>query len=445
MDKHFVGLSDNISILAHQPTQSHVEGYCPHEDIEKSNTFPKCCDFHSETYKLLEKWFAHIFPLFTKEMEVKYKSWFEKSDYKGLPLKIVTQISYTEYFIKEKINSTNWYDDIRHYIDYNIWCLGQLQFGSGEYVFFVQKSLQKNEINIVGKKRDKIIAYCNQKLSLEFKTVAEQDITDINVISETIQKWSNIFPFYVEEFSKFKELYKGISVIITGYRDYNPYTEMFLVDIITKSELINLLIRATKDLLKLIDGAIHVKNGESIQKINKYQHEILVESHTFMQQKLLNDFCSDEYTYISILEKWFDKEKVFLGDYLESKSNAGIDLSNNSKYTYLRTFKTSFSNIQLEGLRILLLEKLYISEISNDDFLYLFQNRPVVPSMNKLIWLRYNSRCHYMLKEMVFVGIEFNLKQVNSCIVGYEGKKIKSNSNKGGYKEIDDILNLLRK
>ncbi|MBK6284908.1 MAG: hypothetical protein IPF54_21760 [Draconibacterium sp.] len=144
----------------------------------------------------------------------------------------------------------------------------------------------------------------------------------------------------------------------------------------------------------------------------------------------MNDFSTEEYTYINVLEKWFGYEREFLDSYLELINTGNKEQPINLKSNYLSTLNASFSKIQLEGLRVLLRERLYISEISNDDFLYLFQSMPIVPSMIKLDWLKPNSWCHYMLKEIVFVGINFNFKQVNNCIIGFEGKKFDSNSNK---------------
>jgi len=193
-----------------------------------------------------------------------------------------------------------------------------------------------------------------------------------------------------------------------------------------------------------VDTGDFVKKGESIQKLNKYKLDILIESHSLKQEKLLNDFSPEEYTYINILEVWFDNEKVFMDGISELINSGSIVMHDNSQSEYLKTFETSFSKIQLEGLRVLLLEYRYISEISNDDFIYLFRSKPIVPSMIRLDWLMPNSWCHYLLKEIVFNGVNFNIKQVNSCIVGKDGKKLKSNSGRGGYAEIDKFLKEIR-
>ena len=219
---------------------------------------------------------------------------------------------------------------------------------------------------------------------------------------------------------------------------------MYKIKTITKSEMISLLIDKTKSLIQPMNMTEFVKKGEDVGKINKYRLDILVETHSLKQEKLLNDFSPNEYTYINILVVWFDNEKIFLDGISELINSGSISLQSNSQSTYLKTFETSFSIIQLEGLRVLLLEYRYISKISNDDFIYLFQGKPIVPTIKKIDWLMPNSWCHYLLKEIVFIGINFNLKQVNSCIIGKDGKKLNSNSNKGGYKVIDDILNLIK-
>ncbi len=440
MDKPFLEIKASDFKLGSKPVLPHVEGYRPHNDIEKSNKFPHCCDFHTETIKVLEKWFEDDFPKFTKEEDEAYKWWFKKSDFKGLPVKIVTQLSYTEYFIKNKISSDNWYNDIRHYIDYNIASFGMPALGFKLYVYMVTYYLQNIEKEIVAEKRNKLIAYLDNKLNPKIKKVDEKDKTDFNVIYATIQKWLNTFPFDLELFSEFKKQYDRKWLLIKSADAYNPYIKRYKIKTITKSELLDLLISTTKELLKRIKAVDFVKKGESIQKLNKYKLDILIESHSLKQEKLLNDFSPEEYTYINILEVWFDNEKIFLDGISELINSGCIVMHDNSQSEYLKTFETSFSKIQLEGLRVLLLEYRYISEISNDDFIYLFRSKPIVPSMKRLDWLKPNSWCHYLLKEIVFIGINFDMKQVNSCIIGKDEKKLKSNSGRGGYREIDDIL-----
>jgi len=440
MTKPYVELSASEYRIHPQPTLPHVEGYRPHSDIEKSKKFPKCCDFHAEAIEKLEKWFEDDFPNFSKEEENAYKLWFKKSDFKGLPLKIVTQLSYTEYFIDKKISSPNWYDDIRHYIDYNILCFGNPALGFRHYLYLVKYYFQKIEKEIADEKRNKLIAYLDNKLNPQIKEVEVKDKTDINIIYATIQKWLNIFPFGLEAFSQFKKQYERKWLIISGTDDYNPYTGRHRIKTITKSELINLLITTSRELVKQTNSEDFVKNCSSTQEFNKYTLDILIERHSFKLQKLVTDFSTEEHTYINILEKWFDIEKMFLDGISELIDSGKTVLPNTPQSKYLKTFKTSFSRIQLERLRLHLIGNSYVLDISNDEFIYLFQNKPIVPSMKKLECLMPNTWCHYLLKEMVFKGINFNMKQVNRCIIGKDGKELNSNSGRDGYTEIDKFL-----
>ncbi|MBK6284909.1 MAG: hypothetical protein IPF54_21765 [Draconibacterium sp.] len=162
-------------MIPSQPTLPHVEGYSPHEDIEISKKFPHCCDFHAETIKVLEEWFKNDFPQFTKEEEDAYKPWFRKSDFKSLPLKIVTQLSYTEYFIRNKISSNNWLNDIRHYIDYNIACFGMPALGYMLYIHMVKYYLQNVDKEIVVEKRNIIITYLDNKLKPQIENIVNKE------------------------------------------------------------------------------------------------------------------------------------------------------------------------------------------------------------------------------------------------------------------------------
>ena len=249
MNKPFVKLSASDYRIHPQYALPHVEGYRPHKDIELSKEFPRCCDFHIGVINVLEKWFENDFPHFTKEEEEAYEKWFKKSDYTGLPLKIITQLSYTEYFIDKKINNPNWYEDIRHYIEYNERCFGTPPLGSRLYVYMVKVYLENVDKENVVEKRNKIIAYLDKRLNPQIKEIEDKDNADINVIYATIQKWLKAFPFDFGEFSEFKKYFERKWLVILGVKDYNPYTGMSLIKTINKSELITFLITTTKNLL----------------------------------------------------------------------------------------------------------------------------------------------------------------------------------------------------
>jgi len=419
-------------------TYPHVKGYQAHKDKVQLDKFPDCCEFHSSAYEFIKNWYDKDFPIFTKE-EKKLYTWFIKSDYEYLPEKIITQISYTEYFIHSKISSENWFRDIKNYIDYNILSFGMPAFGCPLFLLMIKKYLSDvdEELDVV--KKEKIAAYIDRKLYPDVNKNKVDAEASPDVIYATIQKWLKIFPFQIKGLDDFKKQFERKWLIIKRVKDYNPYTKSYMIQTITNSELTDYLISMTRELLKRVNSSELINNG-SITKFNTNKLDVLTGSHTLKQQKLLNDYSTEELTYIEILEKWFNNEKEFINGLSTLINDKSLHVAFDNTSIDLYTFKTSLTEKSLEILRIKLIKQGYISEIDNEDFLYLFSNKPAIPSLTPIHWLKPVSYCHYLLKSIVYDDGDFNNLQGNACILFKNGKKLNSNSNKGGYLEIDQLL-----
>jgi hypothetical protein len=106
-----------------------------------------------------------------------------------------------------------------------------------------------------------------------------------------------------------------------------------------------------------------------------------------------------------------------------------------------RTFKTNYINTQLNIIRERLINAKIIENISENDFIYLFTEKPVNKGMVSIKWKESLSLCHEFLRRVVYAGVEFDLKQVNDCISFPGGKKLDSNNKSTALYKNDDILN----
>jgi hypothetical protein len=106
-----------------------------------------------------------------------------------------------------------------------------------------------------------------------------------------------------------------------------------------------------------------------------------------------------------------------------------------------RTFKTGYITMQLNTIRERLIFAGMIENISEDDFIYLFTERPLSDRMVRLKWKQSLSLCHEFLKRVVYEEEKFDFRQINACIAFPEGKKLDSNNKSTAQYKNDDLLN----
>jgi len=106
-----------------------------------------------------------------------------------------------------------------------------------------------------------------------------------------------------------------------------------------------------------------------------------------------------------------------------------------------RTFKTGYIIMQLNTIRERLIFAGIIERISEDDFVYLFSERPVTEGMIRMEWKQSLSLGHEFLKRVVYEGDNFDFKQINYCIAFPGGKKLDSNNKSTAQYKNDDVLN----
>jgi hypothetical protein len=105
------------------------------------------------------------------------------------------------------------------------------------------------------------------------------------------------------------------------------------------------------------------------------------------------------------------------------------------------TFKTDYIIMQLNTIRERLMSAGLIESISENDFIFLFTERPVTGSMVRMEWKQSLSVCHEFLRRVVYKEEKFDFRQINSCIAFPGGKKLDSNNKSTAQYRNDDILN----
>jgi len=90
------------------------------DDYEAPNNFPNCCVYHSSIKEQSEIWLRKFPDCCENHKKLKGRYWFKKENYSLLPLKIVTELSYTENFIARNLHTDLWYKNISDYIEYSI-------------------------------------------------------------------------------------------------------------------------------------------------------------------------------------------------------------------------------------------------------------------------------------------------------------------------------------
>lgn len=338
--KYNIDISDSEKFINDLNTKSFVEisgeniwslGYetLPFDDeYEKPEKFPDCCNFHSNIKNNAESWFEKFPDCCETHKKLKERYWFKKDEYKNLPNKIVSQISYTENFIAKNLDNSEWYKEITDYIEYSIDSFGMPNIGGDRYISNIKHwilEINPKEYSFPLEKKRKLVDYIDK-----LTTPTNKVNTDLNLLISIFQKWLKTFPDLIF-FEKLKgQLQNKIPMNLLLYEpNFNRFTGMTKMKIRTQSELIEILINTTKNLLNLIDTPRLLSDGLITNK-NKYQIDLLNQQHKIKQKQLLVDYTSHEIKYLKIIKSWLKNEKEYISE-LKPLINSSIEMS--KKYT----------------------------------------------------------------------------------------------------------------
>lgn len=287
-------------------------GYQPSENKATGEELPNCCHFHKQVFEATAKYMEKFPDCCEVHRKLLQAPWFLKDNYKDIPLKVVKQLSYTEYLIVSKIDTTDWYDDITDYIEANISSFGHLPQGYGspvgldKYLTCLKYHIDNTTHDISSEKRRRLIEYIDYNY-----TPKETRVSDLNVLVATYKDWVHIFPFQLSYFKDLKPYFESRLPILTGEPQFNRYSGISRTKIHTKMSLIEFLIQTTNDLLCHINGLTLYKEG-NITDPKSMQLELALESRKQELDKgYINNSVDEEQRFRKILKKWLKDEKKF--------------------------------------------------------------------------------------------------------------------------------------
>lgn len=298
-----------VQIPVKEQTRTQFDTF-PIEGYEAPDNFPNCCPFHKKAFEGAQEWFDKFPDCCKDHRKMVDEERIKKDDYEGMPLKILNQLSYTEYHISKRIDIPEWFEDITDYIDFNWWSFGHPQIGLHLYFDFLKTYLAKAEvINYIPRsKRERIIQYIESYQ----KPVRENETSksDWNVLYDTLQKWVKTFPFELPYFKGLKPQYEGKIIAFKDPGRLNPYTGMVKTKGLTQPELIDILDILTKQLLGQVQTEKMVAEGQ-IPDIGKHRLELANESLRVGTDKLVKEYSKGELRYVTTVKKWLELQKKY--------------------------------------------------------------------------------------------------------------------------------------
>jgi hypothetical protein len=287
-----------------------IKGYSPPKNKESGDVLPNCCDFHRDVFNQSSEWFEKFPNCCESHKKFIGKWWFDKNNYSGIVLKIVNQLSYTEYHVRHQISREDWYKDITDYIEYNVSSFGHPAVGLNEYLRSLRHSIEHSASEIEPKKKVKLLEYIDS-----FYKENIQPPPDLNLLHQTYQQWLHLFPFELNSyFGNLKAHYSSTLPILKEKPTFNRYTGMAKASVHTKETLMTTLTDLTDKLLTQVNGSTLYEQG-LITDANAIKLDLVVNAR---KQKLKSGYqynSTDENTQIKrMIKYWFDDEKKFIDE-----------------------------------------------------------------------------------------------------------------------------------
>lgn len=302
----------------------------PLEGHKFSDNFPNCCEYHKNLKEELDDWFL-IFPNCCEyHKKIASRRWFKKDKYESVPGRVLNQINYTIFFIKEKINDEKWFQEITDYIEYNLTSFGTPAIGTDKYWLQIKHQIAEynsEDWEFPKWKRERLMEYfyLHEKLD-DPKNNSKNEKKDLNLLFSTFQKWQKTFPDLSYFQSIKKDLNNKFPINIILYEPtYNKYTKRTKFKVKTQAELIEILINLTKNLLSNIDTNKLI-NDNKIKEKEKLNIDLISASHRIKQDKLLVEYSSHEVKYVKIIKKWLKNEVEFIKELQTQIPNVTMEI-----------------------------------------------------------------------------------------------------------------------
>ena len=284
-----------------------IAGYEFPINKETGKHFPYCCEFHQAILKDAQSWFKNFPDCCEDHKQMSQNALFQKSKYNGIPLKIVTQVAFTEHHIVNHIERSDWYKEITDFIEYNIISFGQPSIGLHIYLAKIKVYIEISPYTFTQAKKLKLIEFING-----YNNKTEIPKTDFNILFSIYQEWLKVFPFELKSyFGNLEEHFENQMPFLNGKIEVNTYTGIAKAPLHTKSSLFDALINLTDNLLKQINGVSLYEAG-LIPDAKKIQVDLLVQERKLeLTRGYKNSSPDKNHRYIKMLKSWLHDEQKF--------------------------------------------------------------------------------------------------------------------------------------
>jgi hypothetical protein len=302
-----------LRLIRYPSFTSPIEGFKYPVNLETGVQYPNCCDYHKSLKVKFQTWYSKFPNCCKQHRELSRKSWFNKSKYDILVEHILRCVIYTEYHIDRCIEKDNWFQDIVYYIEYTKFNFGTPAVGVHLYFETLVDKLKNVDEKIPIEKKKRIIDFIDS-FKGDSNEHSEKHKSDFNILNQTYQKWLKIFPFELSFFNHLKKNFENTLPFLKDKLEYNPYLKMAIAQFHTKSDLINVLLNLTNNLLTQINTATLYEKGLLTDPQRIKLNLVLNERKMKLEEGYLNSSKDEEQRYRKILKEWFADEKRFIDE-----------------------------------------------------------------------------------------------------------------------------------
>lgn len=436
-----------------------IDGYNIPINKKTGKKLPFCCNFHSSLFYGVTKWYNKKFPnccVNHKKLAVNPK--FRKADYKTVANKVVAQLSFTEYFIINRISNIDWYKDITDYIEYNTFSFGHPVSVGNNYYLNNLLALLEHDKFVEKIEKNKIIALTNF-IKSNLEPVEKAEVTDLNLLHSTYQNWLNTFPFNISFFEKLKPYFENQFPILRGETQYNKYLGMAKITVHTKESLIIYLLSVTDSIIKQINTYTLFQNG-LLKEPEKVKLEIILSEREF---ELRNGYLSnteDSKEFENVLTKWFTHEKRFIDEItpllkrIPNQDTLNQDLATLQKLTQeiankgkliLEKYEDQFSQ-NIKSFKFFFEKNGIIVPSDSEDFFHwiaLVYPEENLPFIIKAAKNPNNFKLYHEYKERLFNNSDWNDKKEEEFFHSYKKSCNEENSDREKYQAKHYVLSYI--
>ncbi|PZR02938.1 MAG: hypothetical protein DI539_27165, partial [Flavobacterium psychrophilum] len=221
-------------------------------DSQKEN-FPACCGFHQQIVSGSIEYMDRFPDCCELHRRLKGQEWFRKSDFAGLPDKILETYRQTQNLITAKINEDEWYEHITEFFEYAIESFGQLPDGfGGPVALHIYLGQVRRGLELMKGSKERPTALLKFLKSYS-SSRGKANVTDLNDLVDKYKLWMKIFPWEISFFAPYKDHFASQLPFIAGKPTYNRYSGISKARVISTEKLVEFLIETTKTILQTIN------------------------------------------------------------------------------------------------------------------------------------------------------------------------------------------------